>query len=217
MMSIDPMKTSASLLGQLQDWQNQRAWAAFVERYRPLIQKTCCQAGLTPDAVDEVVQQVLCKLSERLRHFVYDPGRSFRGWLGLLVRRQIVDHYREYQKNPGSRGTGDSAVFLQMDQQPFDDGYDGIESDDQDRLLHELALNVQAAVRARVAGDTWDIFWLTEIEGLSTKEAARRMGKSFAAAYMARQRVRRQLRDEGDKVMAALRQQGVQVGLGKFA
>jgi hypothetical protein len=84
-------------------------------------------------------------------------------------------------------------------------------------LLHELARNVQAAVRARVAADTWDIFWLTEIEGVSMKEAARQKGKKFAAAYMARQRVRRQLRAEGEMLVAAGRRPEVQGGPGKSA
>ena len=217
MVSIDPLKTSCSLLGQLQDWQNQQAWTTFVERYRPLIEIACNKAGLAPEAIDEVTQQVLCKLAECLRHFVYDPGGTFRGWLSQLVRRQVIDYYRENSKNPGGQGTGDSAMQIRLEQQPFNDGRIEFESDSQGRLLHDLALSVQATVRARVASDTWQTFWLTEIEGLSTKEAALQLGKSFAATYMARQRVRRQLRTEGDKLVAAWREQEVQGGLGNFA
>src|SRR5579871_1576418 len=96
----DPLKTSRSLLCRLRDWRDHQAWITFMKRYDALIQATCRRSGLEPEAAEEVGQRVLCKLTVRLRDFVYDPARTFRGWLRQLVRRQAIDYQRQNARAP---------------------------------------------------------------------------------------------------------------------
>jgi RNA polymerase sigma-70 factor (ECF subfamily) len=205
MAAHNSLKTSRSLLCRLRDWRDHQAWILFLKRYGPGIQATSCRAGLGPDRAEEVTQRVLCKLALRLRHFVYDPSRTFRGWLTQLVRREAIDYFRQNAGAPFAHGTGDSAVHRWLEQQPATTDDADAEVSDRQRLLKELAARVEAAVRARVSPESWQAFWLTEVEGLSTKQAAEELGKTFAATYMAAQRVRRQLRHEGESAFAEFR------------
>jgi RNA polymerase sigma-70 factor (ECF subfamily) len=54
-----------------------------------------------------------------------------------------------------------------------------------------------AADRVRVdfRPNTWQAFWLTAVEGLSTEEAARRLGLSLGAVQVARSRVLARLKE----------------------
>jgi RNA polymerase sigma factor (sigma-70 family) len=209
----DPLKTSQSLLCRLRDWRDHQAWITLVKRYDALIQATCRRSGLEPDAAEEVGQRVLCKLAPRLRDFVYDPARTFRGWLRQLVRRQAIDYQRQNARAVRARGNGDQQWLEQI---AAPSGESESESTSKERLLKEMAAGVEGAVRAQISPESWQAFWLIEIAGLSTKEAADRLGKSFAATYMAAQRTGRRLRREGEKRLAEYRRgEAGRLGVGR--
>jgi len=50
-------------------------------------------------------------------------------------------------------------------------------------------------VRPRVKETTWQAFWLTTVEGLSTEEAARKLQITTAKLYVYKNRVLRMLRE----------------------
>src|SRR5207253_2195569 len=53
---------------------------------------------------EDVCQMVLVRLAERMRDFVYDPARSFRGWLRTLTRHAWSDFVQSRQR--AGRGSG---------------------------------------------------------------------------------------------------------------
>ena len=77
--------TCVSLLTQLrQDPSDQAGWDEFVERYGRHIYRWCRQWKLQDADAEDVTQDILVKLTQKLRAFAYDPSRSFRGWPSLL-------------------------------------------------------------------------------------------------------------------------------------
>jgi RNA polymerase sigma-70 factor (ECF subfamily) len=92
-MNDDPdQRTSASLLHRLQnDVSDEAAWKTFVERYGPRIYSWCRQWQLQDPDAQDVTQEVLLELVEKLRRFRYDPSRSFRAWLKTLVHHAWQD------------------------------------------------------------------------------------------------------------------------------
>ena len=73
---------------------DQAAWAEFVVRYRPSILQWCRRWGLPESDAEDVTQAVLLKFSGSMKTFVYDPSRTFRGWLKTLAHhawRDLVD------------------------------------------------------------------------------------------------------------------------------
>ena len=72
--------TRVTLLTQLrQEPHDQASWDEFVERYGRHIYRWCRQWKLQDADAEDVTQNILVKLSQKLRAFSYDPSRSFRG------------------------------------------------------------------------------------------------------------------------------------------
>ena len=69
-------------------------------------------------------------------------------------------------------------------------------------LLLRLAEEVQDAVRQRVDERTWQVFWKIAVLGQSVRPGFRSdPGISFYAAFAARKRVGRMLREEGQRLI----------------
>src|SRR5215212_4002242 len=97
--------TRVSLLNQLrQDPSDQAGWDEFVECYGRHIYRWCRQWKLQDADAQDVTQDVLVKLSQKLHAFAYDPSRSFRGWLKTGAHhawRDFEDSRRQAQRAAG--------------------------------------------------------------------------------------------------------------------
>ncbi len=67
------------------------AYGRLLRECTPLIRRVV-RRGLTPDRVDDVVQDVLFTI-HRARH-AYDPSRSFSAWVVTIAQRRAVDLLR---------------------------------------------------------------------------------------------------------------------------
>ena len=66
-----------SLLGRLRrDPTNQAIWDEFVDHYGTKIYAWCRRWGLQEADAQDVTQNVLLKLADKMRTFTYDPSRS---------------------------------------------------------------------------------------------------------------------------------------------
>jgi RNA polymerase sigma-70 factor (ECF subfamily) len=184
--------TSATLLGRLRrDPADQVAWCQFVKRYSPQIYGWCRRWNLQLADAEEVTQNVLVKLVEKLAGFHYDPSRSFRAWLKTLTHHAWVD-YLEGLKTRGRGGDDSQVMTLLRSIEARDDLVRRLESE----FDHELLEEAMARVRKRVEPQTWEAFRLTSGEGLSGGAAAARIPMKEAMVYVARGRVLKLLRQE---------------------
>src|SRR5207253_8974782 len=92
---------------------DQEAWRKFVHRYGPKILRWCRQWKLQEADAEDVTQNVLTKMAAKLQSFVYDPARSFRGWLKTLTTHALSDFVAD-RRRPG-QGSGDSKVADLLD------------------------------------------------------------------------------------------------------
>jgi RNA polymerase sigma-70 factor (ECF subfamily) len=190
--------TSPTLLGRLQhDPADQAAWAAFVDRYGPKIHGWCRQRGLQQTDADDVTQDVLLRLAEKMRAFRYDPGRSFRAWLKTLTRHAWSDHLAGRRR--AAAGSGDSDVLERLHAVAARDELAGRLAEEFDRELLEEAM---ARVRLRVAPEKWEAFRLMAVEGLPGADAAAKVGMKVATAFVVRSKVQKLLREEIRKLEA---------------
>src|SRR6516164_8797701 len=107
-MVANPIPTTrVTLLTRLrQDPTDQGAWDSFVELYGRHIYRWCRQWKLQDADAEDVTQDILVRLAQKLRGFAYDPSRSFRGWLKTLAHhawRDFVDGSRHIQAAAGDR------------------------------------------------------------------------------------------------------------------
>ena len=109
--SIDP--TSATLLDRVGLSPNDEvAWARFVDLYGVRIRGWCRRWGLQEADSDDVTQNVLLRLAQKLGAFHYDPSRSFRGWLRTVTQNALADFLADRKRQcPGS---GDDGVLKQL-------------------------------------------------------------------------------------------------------
>jgi RNA polymerase sigma-70 factor (ECF subfamily) len=185
-------RTSPSLLGQLrQDPTDQAAWARFVEQYGPMIYRWCRKRGLQEADAQDVTQNVLLKLADKMRAFPYDPARSFRAWLSTLTRHACCDFLASRQGPDVGTGDSEMGELLGSVEARQDLAKRLEEAFDQELLAEATRL-----VRQRIAPHRWEAYRLTALEGLSGAEAAERLKMPVAQVFVAKSDVLQLLRDE---------------------
>src|SRR5947199_5909221 len=101
--------THVTLLTRLrQDPSDQAGWDEFVERYGRHIYRWCRQWKLQDADAEDVTQDILMKLAQKLPAFAYDPSRSFRGWLKTVAHHAWRDF--EDSRRHAKRAVGHSQV-----------------------------------------------------------------------------------------------------------
>jgi RNA polymerase sigma factor (sigma-70 family) len=184
--------TRITLLGRLRlDPGNQAAWGEFVEHYGSKIYGWCRKWNLQEADAQDVTQNVLLKLAQKLREFSYDPSRSFRAWLKTLTHHAWSD-FLESRQRPGL-GSGDSHVAgILQSVAARNDLVKHLEAEFDREILEEA----MGRVRLRVAPQTWSAFVLTALEGLPGAEAAKRIPMQVAQVFVAKRRVQKMLQEE---------------------
>src|SRR5262245_5617631 len=184
--------TRITLLGRLRDNpDNPQAWGEVVEQYGRTIFRWCRRWNLQEADAEDVTQTVLLQLAAKLRHFDYDPARSFRAWLKTLAQHALSDVMAKHQR-PGA-GSGDSQVAqLMATVAARDDLAQRLEEDYDRELLQQAMRRVQERVQPR----TWEAFRLLTLEGASGAEAAARLQMKVATVFVHKSNVQKLLQEE---------------------
>ena len=179
--------TRYSLIGRAQEGQ-ENAWSELWQVYGDYVRYRLRTAGVRDSDLEDVTQDVFLKVSTSLAGF--EPKRevgSFRAWLKLVVRQRAADHFRKTGRTPGGVATASSGVFRAV----------AAEDPDEDDVSEIVALYERALALAEkdFTPDTVAAFRMTVIEGLSSEEAGRRLGKNAPAVRMNKKRVLQRLRE----------------------
>jgi RNA polymerase sigma factor (sigma-70 family) len=196
MVELPQSGTRITLLGRLRrDPSNEAAWGEFVDHYGAKIMSWCLKWRLQEADAQDVTQNVLLKLAQKMRDFQYDPSRSFRGWLKRVVQNACSD-FLEVRGRAGL-GSGDSQIRQLLHQtEAREDLLKGLEEEFDREILQE-AMN---RVRLRVAPQTWQAFRLTALDGLAGADAAKQIPMQVAQVYVAKRRVQKMLQEEVAKL-----------------
>jgi RNA polymerase sigma-70 factor (ECF subfamily) len=184
--------TRVTLLTQLRrDPSDQAGWDEFVERYGRHIYRWCRQWNLQDADAEDVAQDILMKLTQKLRGFAYDPSRSFRGWLKTVAHHAWRD-FDDSRRHAGhAAGAGQGQMLIQSLEARED-----LAKKLEEAFDLELLEAAKVRVRLRVAPHTWEAFRLLALEGLPVAEVAARVGLQVAMVYVARSKVQKMLREE---------------------
>ena len=186
-------KTSPTLMQRLQNGEDPLVWDEFFGRYWRLIFTLAKCRGCSDNTAEEIVQEVMLAVFKKHEVFRYDPQKGrFRSWLATIVRNQVIK--KRVRASERVRGRGGAS----------DDNLAGAEADDADPDLpletafeNALLLALLDVARAEVSPPVYQAFELLAIHGRSGNEAARITGLSRNAAYLARSKVTRLLRELG--------------------
>jgi RNA polymerase sigma-70 factor (ECF subfamily) len=170
---------------------NAEAWEEFVDLYRPKIHGWCRAWGLQEADAEDVAQDVIAKLTQKMASFQYDRTRCFRAWLKTITQHALSD-----LMTSRDRAIGNGAIPILRSVEARTDLEQRIE-ELFDRELLDLAI---ARVRERVAGATWEAFRLTTFEEYSGAEASKLLGIPVASIFVAKHRVQKILKEELSKL-----------------
>ena len=98
----DTPQTLLRKIAELAHGDDSAVWADFVERYLPAVRRfvELQSPGLSPEDVEDVVQDIFVKLVDLLRRESYDASQArFRTYLAVLMKRVLIDRYRSSQSH----------------------------------------------------------------------------------------------------------------------
>ncbi|MBI3410785.1 MAG: sigma-70 family RNA polymerase sigma factor [Planctomycetes bacterium] len=194
-MSSRDKLTSVSLLDRIRD-RDEEAWRRLVRLYAPFVASWCAHWGVRGQDADDVTQEVFHSVAKSLEAFRRDrPDDTFRGWLRVITRNKLLDHFRRLENQPAAQGGSEAYRQLEQvaqEQWPEDSAADL-------GSLYHRALDL---VRSEFEERTWDAFWRTAVEGQATAVVAAEMGVSAAAIRKAKSRILHRLRQEVGELIA---------------
>lgn len=185
--------TRASLIVRLPNAEDAAAWREFVALYEPFIYRFARRNGFQDADANELVQNVLLAVAKAVGRWQADSHRAkFRTWLFKIARNQLLDLIAKQQRRQ-AYGGGSSSVQNLLNGHPApNDIAEQLGVEHRRELFHWAAARVKRSVREA----TWQAFWLTTIEQQPVEDAARSLGMTPGAIYLARSRVIARLRDE---------------------
>ena len=147
-------------------------WRSLEGSLRPFVERR-----VAPDDVDDVLQEIFLRL-HRGAATLGDEQR-FGAWAYRIARNAIVDHHRIRARHP-----------LAPDASPPE----AVASAPDDREAEAVIASYAAACVAGLPEPYREALTMTEIEGLSQKEAAGRLGITHSAMKSRVQRGRKRVR-----------------------
>jgi RNA polymerase sigma-70 factor (ECF subfamily) len=186
--------TSLTLLERVRA-REEEAWTRLVNLYGPLVMRWCEHWDVRGQDADDVRQDVFLAVAAALDGFHRDrAGDTFRGWLRVITRNKLHDHFRRRQHQPEAQGG--TEAHLQFQQVADRELPDDTEED-----LGGLYYRALELVRGEFEERTWESFWRVAVEGQAPATVAADLGVTPAAVRKAKSRVLHRLRQEvGDLI-----------------
>lgn len=183
--------TSLTLLARVRQ-ADQQAWTRLVQLYGPMVYEWCERAGLRPADAADVGQEVFTRVWGAIGGFRREnPGDTFRGWLRVITRRQLLDFWRRQQRSPGQM-TVDPRDLNQL-QSVFPEVEDEVAVREDRQKLYLRAIEL---LRTDFEPTTVNAFWKVVVEDQPARDVAVQLNITVNAVYIAKSRVLTRLRAE---------------------
>lgn len=179
------LTTRSSLLQRIKDRRDSESWREFFGIYRPLLYRYARGRGLNREAAEEVVQQCMAVLTEKMPAFEYAREKGgFKCWLRRVANNRINDYYRE-KRLPLAR-----SADLRRPQQREESSDELWEREWQKKHL-KYCLRL---IRSSIAPTTYQAFEYHVLAGWPVEKVAETLNVSADQVYAAKSRITRKLR-----------------------
>lgn len=183
--------TRLSLLAQASSGSNE-AWLQLVELYQPLIYGWLRRHDVEHHDAEELTQDVLGVLVAELSSFDHSGRRgAFRTWLRQITANRAKGFWRAKKV----RRTASGSAVLQLIEQLGDDCSDLSRLWDREHDRHVLR-ELLRKVESRFEPATVTAFQRQVFDGATAKQVAEDLDLTLVAAYCAKSRILRMLRQE---------------------
>jgi RNA polymerase sigma-70 factor (ECF subfamily) len=169
-------------------------WETLHAIYEPYIRTWIGRLGFSVDRqdVDDVVQEVLTVVVANIVNFRHGRAGAFRAWLKEIVRFRVLDYLKAARKNPRGLGGWPADCPLAQVEDPNSAVSRWLEEEHNLYVLRRLL----ELAEHRFETSTLVAFRRQQFDGASAEEAAEELGISINAAYLAKSKVLKWLREE---------------------
>lgn len=193
--------TSVSLLQAVRQL-DQAACRRMVDLYSPLLHTWCQRAGVQAEDAADIVQDVFSNVFRKIGSFRREKaGDTFRGWLRVILRHKLADHFR--QRREEARAQGGSTAHAQLQELP--DPYSLIgdseflvneSAEQQQKEVEQVMRRALELIQTEFAQNTWKAFLGMVVENRRQADVAADLGISVGAVRQAKYKVLKRLRSE---------------------
>ena len=188
----ESVSTTSPTLLHLAAIGDSAAWDRLVALYGPLVFCWSNKQGLSEADSADVMQEVFTSVARNLERFEQRESASFRGWLWVVTRNQLVDYFRRKSRSLDAAGGSDAWHRLAEHAESLPDDPDDFTEARHLNALHRRGLEL---VQSEFEQRTWAIFQRVVIDEVSTSDAATEFGITANSVRQAKSRVLRRLRD----------------------
>jgi RNA polymerase sigma-70 factor (ECF subfamily) len=187
-------ETRQSLLLRAQTGETD-AWQDLTDLYHPLILGWLNRQGVPAGDLEDLSQEVLLSVVKHLPGFRHPGHRgAFRCWLRTIVCTRTADYWRAIDAGAQAQGGSGASAALQEIADPGSE-LNRQWDEEHDRYVLHCLLDL---VEEEFEPLTLRAFRRLALDGASGAEAARELGLSVAAVYVAKSRVLQRIRQEAE-------------------
>ncbi len=177
--------TRATLLLRLRDRGDETAWSQFHELYAPLLYAYARQRGLTQADAEEIRDQCLLAVSQKMESFEYSRTKgSFKNWLYCIANGKVIDFLRKRREHEA-----DTNVLRQVP-----DPHPSPEELWNQHWSHQHILYCASRAKGTFSEKTYRVFEMLAFEGREVDEVCGQLNLTRNQVYIAKSRVMRRIR-----------------------
>jgi RNA polymerase sigma-70 factor (ECF subfamily) len=206
--NLELVRTRATLIKRLKNWQDQASWQDFFDTYWKLIYGVAVKSGLTGTEAQDVVQETMFSVAKHVPNFKYDPTKgSFKTWLLTMTHWRITDQFRKRNLTCPSRSHSDSTSssgdVAALDNMADETSLDmkSLWDEEWKRTLFEAAMT---KVKRSIDPKHYQIFDLFVNKEWAAAKIAARFGISVGLVHVTKHRVTEAIKEEVERLKIAM-------------
>lgn len=177
--------TRETLIMRVKNQYDEKAWQEFVDIYRRYTYVVIRRLGVDVDPAEELTQNILLKLWQKLPDYKYDPKVArFRTWLSRVINNTVLNFRRQKSRQPVIVEIGDEYTLSSDVEKMMEKEWES--------YLTNLAME---RIEDKFSGKAISAFNMT-MEGKQIKEIAEELEVEENSVYRLKNRVKNQLIQE---------------------
>ncbi len=177
---------------------DEQSWEEFYRIYGHLIFAVARKSGLTPEEADDIVQETMKQVCEKIKDFVPDRARgSFKSWILMWAGWKIKDQWRKRSKfQQNQQLAADETSCTPAAEKVVDPASVDLEALWDEAWKRELFAAAVERIKASVSPAQFQIFDFCVLREMPTAKVRRALQVSPGQVYLARHRVSRLIKKE---------------------
>jgi RNA polymerase sigma-70 factor (ECF subfamily) len=186
-------ETPYSLLERLREKPDGVSWKRLVDLYTPLIERWLRQQAVSPDEIDDFVQEVMGVVVREMAEFRHSNRKgAFRRWLRTITVNRLRGYWRSKPRKVLAAGRVEIEFQLTQLEDPTS-ALSRLWDKEHDEFVARRLLEL---LEPEFTASTWQAFRRQVMDEMKPAQVAKELGLTTNAVLIAKSRVLRRLRQE---------------------